>query len=471
MSDDPSIRAQSGPTIARPNETPHSISDDDLTRTSTAAEPHEEGFKHENVEKHDPEPALPSKNEAARYAGTHDDPDFPDGGWRAWLVVFGAMCNTFSTFGFVNSWGIFQAHYQESLLRDTSPSNIAWIGSIQYSLVFLPGIFVGRLFDLGYFKAIFLTSSALLVTATFLVAQCKEYWQFLLCQGIVIGFACGGIFGPTTAVIAHWFKLRRGQAMGFVAVGSSIGGTIVPIAAKNLIPMVGFPWTMRIIGFILLFALGCSNLTLKRRLPPTKAPGGILNLRAFKSPPFTVYCLSAFFSFLGLYTVLTYVSVSALQIGVSSSLSFYLVAIANASSLFGRFTAGSLADRWGPANIMIPFTAVAGILTYAWPFARSEASLIVVVVIYGFSSGAYVSLLSNPMMELGATEDLGRRVGMFMSIFALGALAGPPISGAINTASGGFEVVGYYAGSMVMIGVIGMCLARHLVLRSLFGKF
>lgn len=50
-------------------------------------------------------------------------------------------------------------------------------------------------------------------------------------------------------------------------------------------------------------------------------------------------------------------------------------------------------------------------------------------------------------MEFGDTEDVGRRVGMFMSILALGALAGPPISGAINTATGGFAAVGYYAGT------------------------
>ena len=41
------------------------------------------------------------------------------------------------------------------------------------------------------------------------------------------------------AVVAHWFKKRRGFAMGVVAVGSSIGGTSFPIAAKNLIPIVG----------------------------------------------------------------------------------------------------------------------------------------------------------------------------------------------------------------------------------------
>ena len=50
------------------------------------------------------------------------------------------------------------------------------------------------------------------------------------------------------------------------------------------------------------------------------------------------------------------------------------------------------------------------------------------------------------MMAFGDTKDVGRRLGMFMSIFSLGALAGPPISGAINTATGGFEVVGFYAG-------------------------
>jgi hypothetical protein len=43
-----------------------------------------------------------------------------------------------------------------------------------------------------------------------------------------------------------------------------------------------------------------------------------------------------------------------------------------------------LIDKLGAMNVMIPFTALAGILTYAWPFAQTEASLIVVTVLYGF---------------------------------------------------------------------------------------
>jgi MFS family permease len=90
--------------------------------------------------------------------------------------------------------------------------------------------------------------------------------------------ACGGIFGPSCAIVAHWFKKKRGRALAFMAMGSSLGGTSIPIAAKNLIPLVGyvrqtwlslsninlllhsFAWTMRIIGVILLAVVGACNL-------------------------------------------------------------------------------------------------------------------------------------------------------------------------------------------------------------------
>lgn len=58
---------------------------------------------------------------------------------------------------------------------------------VQYSLVFIPGLVTGRLFDMGLFRIPLALASAFLVVATFLVAECKEYWQFLLCQGFAVG--------------------------------------------------------------------------------------------------------------------------------------------------------------------------------------------------------------------------------------------------------------------------------------------
>ncbi|KAJ3561118.1 hypothetical protein NP233_g10394 [Leucocoprinus birnbaumii] len=262
--------------------------------------------------------------------------DFPDGGWRAWLNVFGAVCTCFSTFGFINSWGVFQAYYQETILKDYSPSAVAWIGSIQYALIFLPGLVVGRLFDIGYFRAVFLTCNALLLLATFLTAQCTRYWHFLLCQGIVVGVASGGLYGCSNAIMAHWFRRLRGRAVGYMSIGTALGGTVFPIVAKKLIPQVGFPWTVRIIGFMLILTTGLSILTLKRRLPPVNIKGGLFNWAVFRDAHYTVYTLSTFMFFMGLYTVLTYVSVSAVQLGVAPDLAFYFVAISNGGSLFGE---------------------------------------------------------------------------------------------------------------------------------------
>ena len=185
------------------------------------------------------------------------------------------------------------------------------------------------------------------------------------------------------------------------------------------------------------------------------------------------------------HEVLTYVDVSAASIGISSSFSFYFVAIANAGSLLGRYVAGYMSDRLGKTKLFVPFFLIGRqylirsnehydtLYGGGWDInlrmairqdeivaSRVDGSLRVMIFpkadcLTGltdrhtrcrFASGSYISLLANPMMDLGDTHDVGRRLGMFLSIMSFGALAGPPISGAINTATGGFTAVGVYAG-------------------------
>jgi len=50
----------------------------------------------------------------------------------------------------------------------------------------------------------------------------------------------------------------------------------------------------------------------------------------------------------------------------------------------------------GPLNVIIPFTAAAGIITLVWPLATSESSLIAISVVYG-----YVFLPPSPSIMHG----------------------------------------------------------------------
>jgi len=376
--------------------------------------------------------------------------------------VLGAFIGNIATFGYINSWGEFQAYYQQNLLSDQSPSTIAWIGSIQYALVFLPGLAMGRLFDKGVLHIPLVIASILLAVSTLLVAECTKYWHFLLCQGFAIGLFSGIVFSPLPGVVTHWFMRKRGLAIGIMTAGASVGGSIFPVAIRNLINDVGFKWTMRILALIILILLVITNLTVVRRLPPKRKLGRIVDLQEFKEVIYSVYCVAGFVAFLGLYTVQTYINVSAAFVGVDASFSFYLVSISNAGSVLGRLAAGPMVDHWGAFNTMIPFTFIAGAMTYEWPFLTSIGSYIALGLIYGAASGVFAAMLTAPVFVVGDTETIGVRIGMLFSIIALGALAGPPISGAINDATGNYRASGYYAGSTIMFAVILLVICRQL---------
>ncbi|KAH7099295.1 MFS general substrate transporter [Auriculariales sp. MPI-PUGE-AT-0066] len=390
-----------------------------------------------------------------------DDAEYPEGGSKAWLVVLGSFCTLCATFGFANAWGAWQSLYEVERLQGTPPSTIAWIGSTQYALIFLPGLLTGPLFDMGHLKITQLFWSAILVASCFLIAECRTYWQYLLVQGFMVGISCGCLFGPSIAVLTHWFKRRRAFAFGVAAVGTSVGGTIFPILARVLERKIGFAWSLRVLGFILLVLQGISCLTMQRRLPPSPRTGGLFNLDAFSNPAYSFYVASSFLLFVGVYAVLTYIDIAAVSHGMNPDFSFYLVAITNAGSGLGRFSSGIVGDRVGATNTIIPNLLLVAVTTYAWPFATSTASTIVIAVLNGYGSGSIMALLFAPVSHMGSHSDVGRRTGMQQSILAIGALAGPPTCGAIYSAAQSYVPLGAFAGTMVVLGAALMWTAKR----------
>jgi hypothetical protein len=69
------------------------------------------------------------------------------GGTKAWLTVLGSCLVYFSTFGIINSFGFFQELYQNDYLSATSPTTIAFIGTLQITLMNLLAALAGSLFD------------------------------------------------------------------------------------------------------------------------------------------------------------------------------------------------------------------------------------------------------------------------------------------------------------------------------------
>lgn len=184
------------------------------------------------------------------------------------------------------SFGVFQSYYVESLHE--TPSVISWIGSIQIFLLFFLGTFAGRALDAGYFRYLFAIGSTLVVIGIFTASCATTYWQLLLSQGICVGIGSGMIFCPSLALCSTYFDKKKSWAIGVGVVGSATGGIILPIVVKTLLPKVGFPWTMRVVGFITLACLIVVNLIMKPRLKPRKA-GNLVEWTAFKELPYVFF--------------------------------------------------------------------------------------------------------------------------------------------------------------------------------------
>ncbi|KAJ7673544.1 MFS general substrate transporter [Mycena rosella] len=364
--------------------------------------------------------------------------EVPDGGGKAWLTVVGAWFVLFSTFGYMYSYGVYQDFYTREYLTNHSPSSISWIGSFQLMMPFLVGVVSGQLFDNGRFHLVEITGGVIFVFSVFMLSLAKpnQYYQIFLSQGVGQGLGLGLTFVPTVSINVHHFKRRRALAAGIGLSGSSVGATVFPIMINHLLPKIGFAQTVRATGYIVLGCLFIGNSMMRTRLPPrSKRPGATEppSIKTFfVDAAYMWTVLGALISTLGFYFPVIYLQLYAVEHSVDSTLAFYSISIVNGASAFGRVIGNYLADQYGPYNIQVPCGLLTGATIFACLGIHDRASLIVVSVLYGMLSGAWLSLAFAILSSLARSPDeVGARIGLALALSSFGSLTSAPIQGAL----------------------------------------
>jgi predicted MFS family arabinose efflux permease len=254
-----------------------------------------------------------------------------------------------------------------------------------------------------------------------------------------------------------------------------------------LAPVIGFPWTMRIIGFISLVCCVVACLTLQTR-PTTRPTEGkeietrpkstliitlhnAIDLRPLAhDPAYLTTTLAIFLIEFAVFLPVTYISSAALVTGhgLPPQASYRLIALLNVGSVPGRALPGYLSDRLGRFNVMIVTALCCSVLIFCvWlpPTAldvTSEAALTVFAVLFGFWSGAAISLTPVCIAQVSEVGEIGRRVGTTFSISSFGALVGVPIGGAIVDASGGgYLGLVVFSGGCYVLALGAFVVARY----------
>ncbi|KAL8948323.1 MAG: hypothetical protein Q9222_005484 [Ikaeria aurantiellina] len=403
----------------------------------------------------------------------------PNGGLKAWLQILGSFLIFFNTWwlhlplfkspsliiirGTINTFGAFQTYYSTDILRHISPSDISWIGSIQAFLVQFVGALTGPLYDAGYFRALVITGSLLVVFGTLMISLCTHYWHFLLAQAFCVGLGAGLLYIPSVALLPQYFSTKRSLVTGIAASGSSLGGVIYPILLRQLEPRVGFGWATRVMGVLAFVTLLVPVLIMRDRGIP-KRRRKLIDSTAFRDAPYLLFSMAMFFADTGFFGPIYYIQSFAIDaLAIPSSFSFYLVSIINAASVPGRIVPGWIAKKSGPVNMLMPASFISGILCFSWIGIHSASGLIVFAILYGFFSGGVVSLPAAALTTLSPDLNrLGTRMGMERVVASLGSLAGPPIAGAILASSHSYRGVQLFCGLTVFCAG-GLLLATRVV--------
>ena len=161
-------------------------------------------------------------------------------------------------------------------------------------MLFFVGTFAGRLADAGYFRQVFLAGTIIQLIGIFMTSLCKHYWQVFLAQGVCMGLGNGLLFCPTMSTVSTYFSTRRSLAMGIAAAGSGTGGMVFPAMVQQLLPRIGFPWTIRAVGFIQMACLTVCSIGMKPRTIPRRG-GAFVEWASFREAPYTFFAIGMFF--------------------------------------------------------------------------------------------------------------------------------------------------------------------------------
>ncbi|KAG8361857.1 hypothetical protein FVEN_g211 [Fusarium venenatum] len=358
-------------------------------------------------------PDKESQNEKTRddtastQSQTNDEQDTieepPDGGLKAWLQVLAGHLAMFNTWGYFISFGIFQPHYESEF--SLPPSTISWIGSLQVCLIFFIGTFSGRAFDAGYYRTALIVGLFLQILGIFMTSIASAYWQVLLAQGICQGLGNGILFAPTIANMSTYFTSKRTVAISAAACGAATGGMVFPLIAQQLLPKIGFRWTVRVMGLVVIVVSALVLLLARTRLKGRKA-GPLVEWAAFKEPSYVLFAVAMFFTLWPTWISYNYARQYATdKLGGSASDSFLVLIAINAVGIPGRMISAILADRFfGAINVFIPTIFSAALCLYMW----SQVTTLTGGFIWIQHNHSSTSMSATPWICRSCTRALSR---------------------------------------------------------------
>lgn len=321
----------------------------------------------------------------------------------------------------------------------------------------------GPIFDAHDTWKIILPGSIGMVASMVFLSLSTEFYQYLLSFGFCGGLSASLLFNPALSAVGHWFCKRRALATGIACTAGGLGGVAFPLIIQYLAPRIGFPWAIRVIALISAVHLAVATLTLRKRLPSVQGAKIQISFGLLRDRNFAITVCAIFFIEFAVFIPYSYISSYAIHHDLGMRKAFLMNIILNLGAIPGRMLPGYVADRMGAFNTMcVTSVACAALVLGLWlPAQGGEDMMYAFSALFGFWSGAAISLSPVCISRVCRIEDLGKANGLAYFIASFGALIGIPIAGALlRTGDQPYQRLVVFAGVAYAVASAVFCIAR-----------
>ncbi|KAG6018654.1 hypothetical protein E4U41_003683 [Claviceps citrina] len=358
--------------------------------------------------------ASPSQQEDGTNlrAGAGHESSLPpvDGGKDAWCFLAACFLVEALTWGFPNSFGVFQDYYSTHEPFAGS-DQIPVIGTCAMGIMYLDiPLMMGiqrmypRFARWAPMLGLFLMSVALAASSF-----SHNVGHLIGTQGVL--YAIGGSISycPCILYLDEWFAKRKGLAYGIMWSGSGLAGFALPLLLELLLQRYGFRATLRIWSLTLFLLTMPLAFFIRPRLP-FAATTHIkpFNLGFALTRTFLLHQVANVVQGMGFFLPTIYLPTYAGSLGAGTFASALTLLLVNVASTFGCAAMGSLTDHLHVTTCLMISALGAGLGTFLlWGFATSLPVLFVFCVVYGLFAGPYSSTWPGIMRQVTSEMSAG----------------------------------------------------------------
>jgi len=384
-----------------------------------------------------------------------------------WWIVVAAFLNLFFAVGIIfYGFPVFYPAFVQSLgFTRAQVTQGFFLGFLFAGLPF--GLLAGAVIDRLGAKWVILVGVSLIGISLLLMRSMTKLWHYeLLCVMEVVGYVLAGPIA-NQVLVARWFRIRRGRAMGCAYLGLGLGGVVSPLLVNFVIRSFGWRQGLEYVGLLILAVLIPVGIWITRSSPeelgllPDGADSAVLKedtsnpassgvIAAIRTANFWLLLVGSTMVIGAIGAIVQHFVLFLRDQGYSATTASRFLTALLASSLAGRILVGYLADRFQKKNTMAICYLLLGASILLLGAAHHLVAIWAFAMVFGFSMGADYMLIPLVTAECFGTSSLGKLLALIIMGYSLGQWGAPWVAGKV------FDVRQSYDLAWKIMAVLGL---------------